>query len=67
MDEDIRARLREMPEAELLDLLDAVSDEVRRRNEIGADPEDDVRLKSPEQNLATVLQALAELGAGIKR
>jgi hypothetical protein len=62
---NIRAKLREVPDPELLDLLDAVSEELKRRNEILGPSVSEVKTKTPEENLKTLLTALAELGGKI--
>lgn len=64
MTEDIKARLAGLTEEDLLDLLGAVSDEVKRRNELVDFGIPDVRGQTPQQNLSMVLEALADIAAG---
>lgn len=60
-----KPELREMSDLELLDLLDAVSEEVKRRN-AGLGPDVDVRGQTVQQNVAMVLGALADLNISVK-
>lgn len=61
MTADIKERLRGLAEGDLLDLLDAVSEEVKRRNDLTGLGIPDVRAQTPQQNVVMVLEALADL------
>ena len=54
--------LRHMPDDALLEALDAVSDELKRRNDLTGLGVEDVRSQTPQQNVEMVLRALGELG-----
>jgi len=65
--EDVKARLLELTDDDLFELLDAVSEEVKRRNGLLGGPTiPDIRGQTPEANLKMVLEALGELGVRIK-
>lgn len=64
--DDLRTRLQGMQDEELMELLDAVSEEVKRRNDLTGLGIPDVRSQSVEQNVAMVLEALADMGARVR-
>ena len=57
--DEIKSKLRSMSDEHVLSLLDAVSDEVKRRNTILGPPIADVRKEALSKGLLDLLEALA--------
>jgi hypothetical protein len=60
--ETVKNELKSLSDDDLFTLLDAVSEEVKRRNEILSPSISDIRKNSVEDNVKNVLVALGELG-----
>lgn len=63
---DIKAKLQGLSDDDLFNLLDAVSEEVKRRNNLIGPSIPDVRNQSVDQNVKMVMDALMGLGVQIK-
>lgn len=66
MTEEMKAKLVGLSDDDLFSLLDAVSEEVKRRNNLAGPSIPDIRTQSVDQNVKMVLEALAGLGVQIK-
>ena len=63
---DLKAKLEGLTDDDLFALLDAVSEEVKRRNNLSGPSIPDIRAQSIEQNVKMVADALSSLGVQIK-
>ena len=63
---DFRDKLTRLSDEDVMDILEATSDEVKRRNNLTGVGLGDVRNNSVEQNLKILLDALQGMGINIK-
>ena len=66
MDDTLKRPLKELNDKELFDLLDATSDEVKRRNGLLGPSIIDLQNQPVEKTIGSVLEALADLGLRMK-
>jgi len=65
--DDFKKRLVDLSDEEVFTLLDAVSEDVKRRNGMMKHPSiKDIRSQTVAQNVAIVLEALSDLGMKVK-
>lgn len=60
-------KLQKLSDEDVMDILDAVSNEVKRRTNVRFPNMEDIRGNSVEQNLKIVLDALKNVGMNVKR
>lgn len=64
---DLREKIQGLSDDELFSVLDCVSEEVKRRNNIMGPSIPDIRAQSPEENVKMVIEALAALGVNVQK
>ena len=64
--ESLKASLQTLGDSDLFKILDAVSEEVKRRNQLMGPPISNIRNKPVEQNVKDFLTCLADLGIAVK-
>ncbi len=62
----LRESLKTLDDVNLFNVLDIVSEEVKRRNNLLSPPISDLKNKSAEQNVKEFLSCLADLGIAVK-
>ena len=64
--ESLKESLQTLGDTDLFKVLDAVSEEVKRRNQLMGPSVSDIRNKPVEQNVKNFLTCLADLGIAVK-
>lgn len=64
--ESLKESLQTLSDTDLFKILDVVSEEVKRRNQLISPPISDIRNKPVEQNVKDFLTCLADLGIAVK-
>lgn len=67
MSDEFKTKIQSLGDNELFELLDLVSDEVKRRNGLAFPNVADIHNQSVEQNVKMVLDALSQLGVKVHK
>ncbi len=66
MNEELKKSLESLNDSDLFSILDAVSDEVKRRNSLLGPSVTDIKNQPIEKSVNSFLEALADIGIKIK-